>query len=349
MATPTGDIDRRVAEWLVAGKYGSGAGKPVDGSEAVFLHPTRPLPTREFRITQLSFQRPPDDATKLADLQQLESLHHVGIDGPAFDDEFIAKLQKIPNLQLMQIVNTSITEKAIDHFAGFANLTGFALDRNTKLTGAGYARLPTLSNLEGMTIIEDNVDDAAVGHFAKIAKLDSLTVESANVTNDGLRALGLAKGLTSLGLACPRIDDAGMPHLAALRLKFLSIRKTKITGPGLTHIVKDDVTRLWARETPMTDTGVGHIAQMKQLNEVQLGQCPNITDESLRYLAELTSLTHLDVSNCNNVSDTGMAHLAKLKSLRQLHVGGTKVTRQGGLQLKKALPDCRIYGAGPDL
>jgi hypothetical protein len=57
----------------------------------------------------------------------------------------------------------------------------------------------------------------------------------------------------------------------------------------------------------------------------------------------LAKVTRLDF-NDTQITDVGLKELAKLQKLESLSVIGTKVTKAGVAELKKALPNCEIEG-----
>jgi hypothetical protein len=50
--------------------------------------------------------------------------------------------------------------------------------------------------------------------------------------------------------------------------------------------------------------------------------------------------------NDTQITDAGLKDVAKLQKLRGLELQGTKITKAGVAELKKALPKCMVIG-GP--
>jgi Ran GTPase-activating protein (RanGAP) involved in mRNA processing and transport len=57
----------------------------------------------------------------------------------------------------------------------------------------------------------------------------------------------------------------------------------------------------------------------------------------------LTGLQVLDLDD-NQVTDEGLKHLASLTGLMEIRLGNTQVTNAGVAELRKSLPNTRIYG-----
>jgi len=68
-----------------------------------------------------------------------------------------------------------------------------------------------------------------------------------------------------------------------------------------------------------------------------------ITDASLKEVAKLQKL-HTLYLNRTQITDEGLKEVVKLQNLLELNLGNTKVTKSGVAELKKALPNCDIYG-----
>ncbi len=58
-------------------------------------------------------------------------------------------------------------------------------------------------------------------------------------------------------------------------------------------------------------------------------------------LDDTGNVIRVDISRCN-ISDAGLVHLKELTNLTKLSLYDTKVTKEGVLKLKAAIPDCEI-------
>jgi hypothetical protein len=67
-----------------------------------------------------------------------------------------------------------------------------------------------------------------------------------------------------------------------------------------------------------------------------------VTDEGLKDLAGFKNLQALFLVG-TQMTDKGLNVLTGLKSLRRLDLDPTRVTREGIAELRKALPNCRVY------
>jgi hypothetical protein len=62
----------------------------------------------------------------------------------------------------------------------------------------------------------------------------------------------------------------------------------------------------------------------------------------LAHVGKLSKLKALWLTNAP-VTDAALPHLRRLTGLEKLYLQGTKVTGAGVSELKKALPECRVY------
>ena len=159
-------------------------------------------------------------------------------------------------------------------------------------------------------------DDKAEGKPVVVVDLSGT-----QVTDAGMQELAPLKGLKKLVLGSAKVTDAGLKKLAALK----GLQTLDLTG------------------TKVTDEGLKELAPLKGLEELVLNNT-QVTGAGLRELAPLTGLHTLFLTYCEGVTDAGLKDLAGLKGLKELILlNSTEVTAAGVAELKKALPDCKIY------
>ncbi|MCS7304746.1 MAG: leucine-rich repeat domain-containing protein [Thermoguttaceae bacterium] len=160
-----------------------------------------------------------------------------------------------------------------------------------------------------------------------------------------LKELAGFEKLDVLELRRTEITDAGLEHLAGLKLKNLTIPDQAKTDLGLKHYLaaleepKELDLRLWK----ITDAGLAHLAGLKNLQVLNLWNT-RITDAGLEHLAGLKNLQVLDLS-FTQITNAGLEKLVELENLQELDVTGTnirKTTDVGYQKLKKAVPNCKI-------
>lgn len=114
-----------------------------------------------------------------------------------------------PNLRVLQLVGTNVTDADLVHLRGLAKLEGLGL-KGTAVTGSGLAQLASLRRLEYVNLSDTRLSDAE------------------------MPALGKLTGLTGMNLSNTKITDAGLIHLKSIgRLTKLNLTGTAVTAAGV--------------------------------------------------------------------------------------------------------------------
>ncbi len=161
------------------------------------------------------------------------------------------------------------------------------------------------------------------GKCVRDAKIDGhpiveVDLRHTSVMDSDLVVLAGLDKLRKLYLRNTQITDNGLKALAALEeLEFLSLDTTRINGSGF----KD-------------------LASLQKLRTLKLSET-RVTDAGVQELTKLSALQSLTL--CNTfVTDSGLRDIAALKNLQFLDVTGARVTDAGWVELRKALPNCKL-------
>jgi hypothetical protein len=191
-------------------------------------------------------------------------------------------------------------------------------DRNTT------AQIQKELKAEGVQLMFSHSEprNASFSPFQSLTPTVRVVANGRNVTDTlMLRIRDINQDLSLLLNDCP-ITDTGLAALESKpNVRWLELRKTKITDEGMKHLRGTDLELLDISATKVDDAGLA------ALGEIDL---PN-----LRIFA---------VENCQNVTDEGISHLARFKSLEFLSIAGTKVTPNGKRHLKEKIPEITILG-----
>jgi hypothetical protein len=125
------------------------------------------------------------------------------------------------------------------------------------------------------------------------------------------------------------------------------LNATAITDAGLKELtVFDSLQSLAIANTKVTGQGLKHLVGCKRLESLSLTGT-TVTDADLKELAGIKGLRLLIIAE-TAISNAGLAHLHGVAKLEQLNLAGcSKVTAAGVAALKKALPQCRVFGGPP--
>ena len=122
---------------------------------------------------------------------------------------------------------------------------------------------------EGAAIAVTPIDDEGLVHLVEATSIESLTLQSTALSNEGLRSLARLPRFTHLRLKDnPQLDDRALPHLRALAtLGSLQVHETSITTAGLAHLAS-----LPALRDLCVDTETGTFAALRELS-LRLPRC----------------------------------------------------------------------------
>jgi len=117
--------------------------------------------------------------------------------------------QKRPDLRVLQLMKTTVTDADLVHLRGLQKLEWLGL-RATAVTGSGLAQLEGMRNLNYINLADTQLSDKE------------------------MPALGKLAGITGLILSNTKITDAGLIHLKSMgRLTKLNLTGTAVTNDGV--------------------------------------------------------------------------------------------------------------------
>lgn len=167
--------------------------------------------------------------------------------------------------------STNLTDEVLEQLSGYDHVWGIRIERDARVTEAGYRTLAALPNLEEL-VIGTEITDQQVEVLLNCKKLRVLRLtDSSDLSEAGIRQLSKLNNLEVLELTrMPRGTDASLAQLADLEeLRVLDLPNGWVTGSGLAHL-----------------------RQFPKLQELDLSQT-NISDQDLALLQELSSLRKL--------------------------------------------------------
>ena len=286
-------------------------------------------------------------------LRGLRQLRHIALAGPGVTDSLLADMAQIASLRALSVGHTQrisrrglpanqspATDAGFAHLANLPDLENLTIVNCPELTDAGMARLvarlppltawtatglaawsatlPALArhhpNLEYLGLDFSGVTDDDLKAVEGMTKLKSITMQRARITDAGLAHLRRLSNLTSLGINVPGVTDAGLKHLTRLtRLRQLILSGSQVGDAGLDHLTGLPITELFLNLTRISDAGMDRLARISSLRRLMISHNPGITDAGLIPLRTLANLQELDVS-------------------------ATKVTPEGVVALRQALP-----------
>ncbi|MBK9974416.1 MAG: hypothetical protein IPP14_06555 [Planctomycetes bacterium] len=182
------------------------------------------------------------------------------------------------------------------------------------------------------------LDDAGLEALKRLKALQSLTLDG-TYTDAGIKHLGELKTLRDLQLDCARLGDAAMAPIGKLAdLEYLGFERcTRLSDKGLRELSGlRKVTWLifhgdnWdesgrSTNTAITDTGLRSLSGMTALRRLDLGSLQNAGDGALAdWGPRLKDLTDLTLAYCGNLTEAAFRGLARCASLKSITLIGQK-------------------------
>lgn len=116
---------------------------------------------------------------------------------------------KHPNLRVLQLMGTNVTDADLVHLRGLAKLEAISLKR-TAVTGAGLAQLTSLRKLGFINLADTKLTDAQMPILGKLSGITGLNLSNTRITDAGLIHLKSMSRLTKLNLTGTAVTDAGV-------------------------------------------------------------------------------------------------------------------------------------------
>lgn len=79
----------------------------------------------------------------------------------------------------------------------------------------------------------------------------------------------------------------------------------------------------------VTDDTLRRIAELSNLQTLDMGKCGQVTDEGVIALAAMSKLAVLHMYDCNGISNRGLSTLSRMVSLVSLDISGCRISDEG--------------------
>lgn len=260
------------------------------------------------------------DNEGLSKLTVIKTLRLLDVRGcAAITDEGLACLKELPNLIVLKLRCTAVTNAGIENVRG-KKLKTFGIEDSQTFDDTAIAWLGEMTDsMQEVTIMRCiAVSDDGVNQLAPLSKMRKLNLRGNYLGSDALKACAGMPDLVQLIVSENVIDDEGAKYIE-----------------GLTKLEHLD---LWANI--LTDAGVDSLVKIQSLKKLSL-VANQISDEGVSKLAALPNLEDLDLGE-TMITDACIESLAKIKSLKKVSFRATSVSDEAMEQLRKALPNCSV-------
>ncbi|MBN1974168.1 MAG: hypothetical protein JW787_11050 [Sedimentisphaerales bacterium] len=275
------------------------------------------------------------DTSSLSALSKLnpDDLYMLAISGsypsdqvqrPIPDDKCIAYINHLTGLKDLQLNYTAITAKGFGTLSNLKSLEYLTLSGD--ITDESLEVISQLRTLKGLylynpNLIDNRLTDKGLAYLASLSSLEELRVDSNQFTNAGLAHVAKLTSLRYLMLYGKNFTDAGMEYLKdSQSLRILHVGLLSLTDEALAHIA--EIPNLEAinlhRSENITDDGIAALAKLKSLKKLDIGSS-KVTDTGLSYLQACKNLDYLTLPP-QGISDVGLTYLGQLSNLKHLDV-----------------------------
>lgn len=265
----------------------------------------------------------PEGLKGVAGLEMLRGINFGGFEGQKITDEHLVALQDAKYLRTLVIKNPGgITSAGLSHLANWKYLTSLTLgkyDAPARLDASSAQHLAQLKFLRSADFNHAELSDEALSSLVKLPNLQSLKLESSQITGAGFKDVPADAPLRFLEVySCPQLQADALAHLRDLPL----------------------LLRLNAHTTMLGDTSFADLQGLPALADVNLDNT-QVGDAALEQLSKLPSLRELGLQG-TKITTGGLQSLSSAKSLRKLSADDSVLTPEAKEQLKETLPDLQF-------
>jgi hypothetical protein len=191
-------------------------------------------------------------------------------------DDWLANLDKLPGLKILQIHGAHFSAPAICRLKGLRNFEILYVGWVSDITDDTFQTIGSATKLRDLRLGAcPQVTDAGVEHLANLRELKNLDLSSSQLTDGGLAHLSQLTNLKVLNLAKTKISDHGLKQLTSIKsLRQLHLSGTKVSDDGLQHLERlQQLTGVDLQATAVTQAGAERLmAKLPMLEWLIFGE-----------------------------------------------------------------------------
>jgi internalin A len=256
------------------------------------------------------------------------------------DDEIVC-LSNLPDLEVIDLQRTDVTDSGLRVLTSLTKLRSLALPRS--ITDRGMVMVADLRSLVCLEMWACAITDDGLSDLENLTNIEYLNLADTKITGKGLRHLSRMENLVFLGLDGTAVAGEGIESLNTLpSLRELKLGHTRIADQDLAAIVPTlrRLECLTLNSTAITDNGLSQLREAIRLKKLWLMNTA-VTDAGLGFISKLVSLQELAL-NDTAVGDACIVQLQNLHTLREIFLANTAVSKDGIVGLRRKLPGVTI-------
>ena len=231
-------------------------------------------PLRGKNLNSLNLSKSPIDEACLDHLDPLEQFTDLHLEKTRVTDAGLSRLvAKAPRLESVTLDGSLLTDSGVAALASLPRLSTLRLLGNPtapgQLTDASLVTLGRVRSIEQLVIKCGRFTDVGLDALRDLP-LDRLILDSIEASEAGCARLLAGRTFSRLGLHGPGVTDAILPHLVGhlLPKAVLDLSRSKITDAGMSHLAPLKIQGLILNKTSLTDSGLATLGTGTTVREL---------------------------------------------------------------------------------
>lgn len=227
-------------------------------------------------------------------------------------------------IELKLLECSKVTNKGLGHFKGsFPQLKSLELVR-VPVDDSSLADLSNSQSLADLTLAHTNVTGLGLKYLAN-CPITRIAIFSRVITADGMKNLGMLKGLEELELHC---QDSSLKELVAInelkKLKKLVAFRTPVGRQGL-EVLRglDQIQWIHLNSPDIDDESTEVLNTLSGLERAEIDD-GTLTNAGIKRL-QLPKLKQFSLDGCRGITDEGLSNFTGMPAIESLMLGGTGV------------------------
>jgi Leucine-rich repeat (LRR) protein len=254
---------------------------------------------------------------------KLTSLEWLRITGPSVTDEYVAALNDLPHLKIVDISNSIITDKSLEILKTRTEIHTLELQRNLQLSDNALKLFAEFPNLQTLKILYNGFSSASLYNLDALKTVQVLDLRGLPVGDDTLMFLADLENLEEVRFRSISITNAGIAELAKCeKLKTVELQDTSV-GAGSADSFKEMKSLRSLRIFRGSEFGADAVAELGVLTDLDTLELRGVgcSNEALLALKPLTQLKTVEFSELPGVdSATVIDVLKSYPKLESIHI-----------------------------
>ena len=269
-------------------------------------------------------------------LKEAKKLRTLELSGTRITGAGLVHLKKLTNLETLVLSSTWVSDVGLAQLTTLTQLKKLDLS-DTPITDAGLVNLKGMTQLKYLRLSDTPITDAGLVNLNGMTQLTYLSL-SRNFGGFGPRKSpgphSKSPGPHISGRAFSTLSGlAGLEHLHLFGQDKIDVADiigfTQLRTLGMSEIIELDDERL------------ALISKLKNLEELHGFGWRSVSGAGIARLCGLKEMRELDLTMCPNLTDNDLSNLKNLSKLRSLHLPHT-TSAAGRDNLRLALPNTKI-------